>query len=232
MGVNISMYTVFCGWSCLILQYDAHEEFTSLLPESNIVLYVYRNGVKKSGLYCAICNMLEGIDWYREVNVYHSVRQLQLRKPEAIKSKVNKNFWYLKLLILIEYSMWSILMFCHPYISRYSNIVPLNYSMISLYHYMWRCVLGWSKRSKYCVCTEKRIDKMYLSGPLDWWSKLIIQYMLNIYRFSMSTAIKWPWITWTRVMYMRTRALLRRKRRESPSMPTLEWHGPPWKWIP
>ncbi|XP_078317952.1 uncharacterized protein LOC111119360 isoform X3 [Crassostrea virginica] len=75
------------------LHYEVQKRQTKL-GEQRPVVVMCRDGVKKSGLYCAICNMLEGIDWYREVNVYHSVRQLQLRKPEAIKSKIQYQYCY------------------------------------------------------------------------------------------------------------------------------------------
>lgn len=82
-GANISLYTIVALFYNMMHMKNSH-----LCNLKLRLCCMCRDGVKKSGLYCAICNMLEGIDWYREVNVYHSVRQLQLRKPEAIKSKV------------------------------------------------------------------------------------------------------------------------------------------------
>lgn len=64
------------------------------LGEHKPIIVVCSDGATKSGLYCAVCNILDGIDWYNEVNVYHSVRQLQIRKPEIIKSKTQYQYCY------------------------------------------------------------------------------------------------------------------------------------------
>lgn len=76
------------------LHYEVQKRQNKLGEHKPIIVVCSSDGATKSGLYCAACNILDGIDWYNEVNVYHSVRQLQIRKPEIIKSKTQYQYCY------------------------------------------------------------------------------------------------------------------------------------------
>uniref|UniRef100_K1PD35 Receptor-type tyrosine-protein phosphatase kappa n=1 Tax=Magallana gigas TaxID=29159 RepID=K1PD35_MAGGI len=76
------------------LHYEVQKRQNKLGEHKPIIVVCSSDGATKSGLYCAVCNILDGIDWYNEVNVYHSVRQLQIRKPEIIKSKTQYQYCY------------------------------------------------------------------------------------------------------------------------------------------
>ncbi|XP_048758085.2 receptor-type tyrosine-protein phosphatase alpha-like isoform X2 [Ostrea edulis] len=75
------------------LHYEVQKRQTKL-GEQKPVVVICRDGGKQSGLYCAVCNIQDGIDWYNEINIYHNVRQLQIRKPEIITSKNQYQYCY------------------------------------------------------------------------------------------------------------------------------------------
>ncbi|XP_060082094.1 receptor-type tyrosine-protein phosphatase T-like [Ylistrum balloti] len=52
------------------------------------VTVICRDGAERCGLYCTVCNMMECIDWYNSVDIFHTVRHLQICRPEIINSLV------------------------------------------------------------------------------------------------------------------------------------------------
>ncbi|OWF45753.1 Receptor-type tyrosine-protein phosphatase alpha [Mizuhopecten yessoensis] len=58
------------------------------------VTVVCRDGAERCGLYCAVCNIVECIDWYNRVDIFRSVRHLQIRRPEVIQSQVQYSYCF------------------------------------------------------------------------------------------------------------------------------------------
>lgn len=49
---------------------------------------VCRDGVSRSGLFCAICNILSRLTLDQDVDVFMTVREIQSVLPEAVTSEV------------------------------------------------------------------------------------------------------------------------------------------------
>lgn len=47
-----------------------------------------RDGVSRSGLFCAICNILSRLTLDQDVDVFMTVREIQSVLPEAVTSEV------------------------------------------------------------------------------------------------------------------------------------------------
>ncbi|XP_069126513.1 receptor-type tyrosine-protein phosphatase T-like [Argopecten irradians] len=58
------------------------------------VTVVCRDGAERCGLYCAVCNMMECIDWYNRVDIFHTVRHLQIRRPEVIQNLIQYSYCF------------------------------------------------------------------------------------------------------------------------------------------
>ncbi|XP_033737712.1 receptor-type tyrosine-protein phosphatase alpha-like [Pecten maximus] len=58
------------------------------------VIVVCRDGAERCGLYCAVCNMMECIDWYNRVDIFHTVRHLQIRRPEVIQNLMQYSYCF------------------------------------------------------------------------------------------------------------------------------------------
>jgi hypothetical protein len=52
-------------------------------------MYYYRDGGSRGALYCAVSNVLDGLDIYQDVDVFHVFRQIHNRKPEVLGYKVS-----------------------------------------------------------------------------------------------------------------------------------------------
>lgn len=52
-------------------------------------LFNCRDGGSRGALYCAVSNVLDALDIYQDVDVFHAFRQIHNRKPEVLLFKVS-----------------------------------------------------------------------------------------------------------------------------------------------
>ena len=76
--------------SCLYcLESRRNQQFTKTIWYLYTCMLRFRDGTMKTGLYCAVSNIIDCIDWYNEADVFHIVRDVQTRRPETFLSEVN-----------------------------------------------------------------------------------------------------------------------------------------------
>ena len=49
-----------------------------------MVYYCYRNGVSRTGLYCALANCAEQLAMFKEVGVFNNVRIVKKNRPSLV----------------------------------------------------------------------------------------------------------------------------------------------------
>lgn len=62
-----------------------------LPPKSSVLANLLRfcsDGVERSGLFCAICRMLEKINAEQEVDIFNAVKYIRQSRPEFISTQV------------------------------------------------------------------------------------------------------------------------------------------------
>ncbi|KAL8618083.1 hypothetical protein ACOMHN_044653 [Nucella lapillus] len=64
------------------------------LPSSQTYIVQCTDGVRKSGLFCALCDVIGRMTYDEEVDVYMSVRHIQSVAPRAVSSLVQYRYLY------------------------------------------------------------------------------------------------------------------------------------------
>lgn len=56
----------------------------------NNIFFFFRDGARRSGLFCAICAIFERMKVDREVDVFQTVKQIRVNRPQFIEDVVSK----------------------------------------------------------------------------------------------------------------------------------------------
>lgn len=76
----ISLYSNIQKWQCDNGQWP--------------ITVMCRDGASQCGLFCAAVNLIDKIDWYNEIDVFHTVRQLHIRRPEIFSTREQYEMCY------------------------------------------------------------------------------------------------------------------------------------------
>lgn len=101
-----------------------------------LCLLCHSDGAFRSGLFCALCDVISRVKYDRELDVYTTVRKLHVVRPQSVDTQVTLPCHYVPLACLTCFHSWAVLTLILQILSGHVDILLLMFVCFLWYAYI------------------------------------------------------------------------------------------------